>query len=57
MKKLLLFVILSMILTSCVVTTRPQPNVVVKPTYKRYWYKPWYGPKHYQHHPPKHRHH
>ena len=51
MKKLLLFIVLGLMFTSCVVTTRPTP------TYKRYWYKPWYGPKHYNNHPPRHHRH
>ena len=56
MKKLFLFIVLGLVLSSCVVTRRPSPRVVVKPTYKRYWYKPWYGPRYYTNHPPRRRH-
>ena len=55
MKKILLFIVVCTMMTSCVVTTKPRPNI--RPTYKRYWYKPWYGPRHYQYYPPRHRHH
>lgn len=56
MKKLLLFLVIGLIFSSCITTRRPSTRIVVKPTYKRVWYKPWYGPRHYVKHPPRRRH-
>lgn len=59
MKKLLLFVVLGLILSSCTVTLRPSSlheNYSYRPWYKSY-YGSYYEPRYYGFYHPHYRHH